>query len=532
MLKQSKPPVEVGTSIEQPSTLQALPPWLAPLPAPAHRPVAVLLCHGMGQQVPFETITSIADRLQADTAPPAQVRQVHFVDAQAPSRTQWLPRAELHLPHPATGAPQPVHVYEAYWAPLTEGVISLTEVVQFLVAAGLGGIWRSFTLLPPGWRRFERWVFGDEQNYGVRLLMPGALFFTLLVVAGLVVINTVLTVVLGTHALGLAAGGQQANLLAELTTDLLWLLGTAGVALSLLGLSQRKHRRCTQARPPIQATFGVLEAVGLVALGLLLLAVVGIAAVMAYHFLALRRDGSTAHATLSLSGRTPAFSVLAVGLVWAAAAGASLVARKFLVQFMGDVAIYLNSYKVDKFNAVRQQIKRLTLDTATTLYSAQAGGGFAYDRVVVLGHSLGSVVAYDTLNALLNLDETLPPDAPLHVADRTSALITYGSPLDKTAFLFDLQHPEAPMRDALAASVQPLIRDPAARSKISWVNIYSKLDVFSGALEFYQLPVGAAPTGPQVRNIEDSQAITPLMAHAQYKTNPLLFAEIKAAIFK
>jgi hypothetical protein len=488
----------------------------------------VLLCHGMGQQVPFETITSIANRLQDTTAPPAQVRQVHFVHAQVPSRTQWLPRAEIHVPDPTTGEAQPVHVYEAYWAPLTEGVISLTEVVQFLVSAGLGGLWRSFTLLPPGLRRFERWVFGDERNYGVRLLTPLVLFGALLVVAGLVAINTILTLVLSTHALGLAADGKQAALLAELTVDLLWLLGTALGALAVLGLSMAKHNRGIKPGNPTQAKFGAMEVLALVALGLLLLAVVGIALVMAYHFLTLRRTGSAAHYTLSLNGSTPEFSVRAVAVVWAVAAGASLVARKLLVQFMGDVAIYLNSYKVDKFYAVRQQIKRLTFDTASTLYGAQANGGFTYDRVVLVGHSLGSVVAYDTLNALLNLDESM--GHRLHVADRTHALITYGSPLDKTAFLFDLQHPEAPMRDALAASVQPLIRDQATRQKISWVNIYSKQDVFSGALEFYQLPAGSVPAGPQVRNIEDTQAFTPFVAHTQYKANPLLLAEIKAAI--
>jgi hypothetical protein len=533
-LKQNKPPVEVCHSIEQPSTLQQLPQWPAPLPAPARRPVAVLVCHGMGQQVPFETITGIASRLQAATAPPAQVRQVHFVDTEAPSRTQWLPRAEIHVPDP-TGAPdQPVHVYEAYWAPLTEGVISLTEVVQFLVSAGLGSLWRSFTLLPLGLRRFERWVFGEERNYGVRLLTPIALFFTLGVVAGLVAINTILTLVLATHAAGLAAAGQQTVLLAELTTDLLWLLGAAGATLGLLGMSMWRHNRGVKSSNPTSVAFGALELLGLVALGLLLLAIMGIGGAMTYHFLTLRTCSLAGHRTLSITGAVPTFSIATVALVWAGAAGASFAARKFLVQYMGDVAIYLNSHKVDKFHAVRQQIKALTFGTACTLYSARDKHDFAYDRVVLVGHSLGSVVAYDTLNAMLNLDETMMPAAPLHVAGRTSALITYGSPLDKTAFLFDLQHPEAPMRDALAASVQPLIRNQIARGKISWVNIYSKLDVISGSLEFYQLPrlPESVEKYPQVTNLQDPQAITPLMAHAQYSSNPLLLQKIKAAIFE
>lgn len=524
ILKSSQPSVNVGPSREAASTLHQPPPWPD---AAAHRPVAVLVCHGMGQQVPFETITGIASQLRDPASPASVVQQVRFVNAHDPGRTQWLPRAEIEVADPAGGAPRPVHVYEAYWAPLTEGAISLTEVVQFLVSAGLGGVWRSFTLRPPAWRRFERWVFGREQDYGPQRLTPWLLLGALLVVAGLVGINSILTLVFGTHAVGLAAQGVQTVLLAELTTDLLWLLGTAVVAVGLLWLSMRRHRRAARAGTLAGLRFGLLEVVGGAATAVLLLVVVGIALAMAYHYQQLR-NGAVAHLTLSVTGHTPTFARWAVVVVWAAAAGASLAARQFLVQFMGDVAIYLNSYKVDKFNAVRQQIKALSFNTACTIYGARDGAALAYDRVVMVGHSLGSVVAYDTLNAMLNLDESMP--APLHVAGRTSALITYGSPLDKTAFLFDLQHPEEPMRDALAASVQPLIRSVAVRTLIRWVNIYSWLDIISGALEFYELPNGASPTAVRVKNKKDPQAITPLMAHAQYGANPLLLAEIRAAL--
>jgi hypothetical protein len=483
----------------------------------------------MGQQVPFETITGIADRLRDPNSAVPVVRQVHFVNPHDPSRTQWLPRAEIEVADPDGGPLRPVHVYEAYWAPLTEGVISLTEVVQFLVSAGLGGFWRSFKLLPPAWRPFERWVFGDEQNYGPQRSTPFLLLGALAVVAALVGINTILTLVFGTHAIGLAAKGTQAVLLAELTTDLLWLLGTATVALGLLALSIVRHDRAARSGPVAleKLRFGVLEGAGLVATGLLLLAIVLVAGAMVYHYLTLRK-GCVDHYTLSITRQTPAFAVWVVTVVWLAAVGASFMARKFLVQFMGDVAIYLNSHKVDKFNAVRQQIKSLTFNTACTIYGARAGAALAYDRVVVVGHSLGSVVAYDTLNAMLNLDESMP--ASLRVADRTSALITYGSPLDKTAFLFDLQHPEEPMRDALAASVQPLIRDVRVRTAIRWVNIYSALDIISGKLAFYELPNGASPAAIHVRNEPDPQAITPIMAHAQYGTNPTLTAAIRAAV--
>src|SRR5213080_2751829 len=59
-----------------------------------------------------------------------------------------------------------------------------------------------------------------------------------------------------------------------------------------------------------------------------------------------------------------------------------------------------------------------------------------YSRVVVVGHSLGSVLAYDTLNALINEDQVCAKQRG--VVSKTRALITFGSPLDKTAFMFRL----------------------------------------------------------------------------------------------
>jgi hypothetical protein len=81
-----------------------------------------------------------------------------------------------------------------------------------------------------------------------------------------------------------------------------------------------------------------------------------------------------------------------------------------------------------------------------------------YDRLVIVGHSLGSVVAYDTLNAMIVADNHANKERK--VAERTSMLLTFGSPLDKTAYVFrNHKAIEAEVRGALAAQVQPLILD-------------------------------------------------------------------------
>jgi hypothetical protein len=388
MMKSAAPRVVVGASLEQPSSLQNLPAWNAS--SDSAKPVAVLICHGMGQQVPFETLASVAERLQAPdaTALPV-VRHVHFTDKDDKSRTNWLPRAEISVPGPAGEAAREVHVYEAYWAPLTEGVISLTEVVRFLATAGGYGVWRNVTGKP-----FERWVFGDERRFRIPIRTPLGLLAALLVVLGLVAINTVLTLVLGANTIGIAGEDSfRGPLLPELTVDLLWLLGIVAAVGVLLWLSSRRHDKGVAPGSPGLPTSGGLEKVALYSLIGALAAVVLIAGLMVYHYLKLHK-GPAEHFSLSLTGPAPEFPLWVMIVVWGAAVLASLKARSFFVQYLGDVAIYLDSYKVDKFHTVRQQIKAVAYNTACTLYGARVPGAdpaaaLAYDHVVLVGHSLG-----------------------------------------------------------------------------------------------------------------------------------------------
>lgn len=102
---------------------------------------------------------------------------------------------------------------------------------------------------------------------------------------------------------------------------------------------------------------------------------------------------------------------------------------------------------------------------------------------------------------------------------RTPLLLTFGSPLDKTAFLFHVDSGGGDAREALASSVQPLIIDLRYRPK-SWINVWSPFDIISGALNFY---------GP-VDNQKDDRATTPIAAHVQYWDNDLIYRHILNAL--
>jgi hypothetical protein len=222
-------------------------------------------------------------------------------------------------------------------------------------------------------------------------------------------------------------------------------------------------------------------------------------------------------------------------IVWIVLLAVSVFVRTVLVQYVGDVAIYLTPYRLDEFFELRESIRKNVRNVARGIYRmADEVGKPYYDAVFVMGHSLGSVITYDTLNQLITDDVAQQSSAGndpaasggLRVAQRTALLLTFGSPLDKTAFLFSVQHDEHNCpRDALVAAAQPLLQDYRYRPQ-RWVNIYSPWDVISGQLDLYD-DANAKETDStnpkRVCNIKDPKATTLLAAHTEYWSNDLVY---------
>jgi hypothetical protein len=159
---------------------------------------AVWVVHGMGQQIPFETLDSLAtgilDVLPNPTQIKPRVRTVKIAD-------QVLQRVELDIDginNEEPGTPvrkYELHLYETYWAPKTEGVAKLTDVVSFLWDGGLRGMLNSV-------KSFKRAMFGGMATFYIRWFTPLWLVLALLILAALTAINAVI----------LAAGGAQTGL--------------------------------------------------------------------------------------------------------------------------------------------------------------------------------------------------------------------------------------------------------------------------------------------------------------------------------
>jgi len=418
------------------------------------RRVAVLVTHGMGQQVPFETLSAIGQALitqhtkgETDKAntPPVNVRRVTLTRQQdAPE----LSRAEVRLI--SNGRPVDVHIYESYWAPLTEGQITFLETVAFLYSAAWNGI---KTCLSRGYvarrgKYFDRWLFEGFHEMEITR-------WTLLLL-----IATVLSITL--------------------------LLIPAFLFFTPIGLDVCKK---------IYETYK-------------------------NHF-------------LSWNPWLAAIAILAVLVVWIIA----YWTHYFIVEYAGDVAIYVSSYKVSRFDKIRNEILTTACTVSREIYSAGIVDRhqLKYDSVVIVGHSLGSVISYDLLNATINWDEA-EGNLQYQVVSRTARLITFGSPLDKTAFLFRTQVANARnLREALAARQQPLILDYARYrpATFRWINIYSPRDIISGSLDYYDLPVDPENPDPDrnpVVNLIDPMATMPLLAHNQYWNNELLHLKLYEAV--
>jgi hypothetical protein len=567
---------------------------------------AIWIVHGMGQQVPFGTLDSLTQGLlrvanTGETRP--RLRTVNLGN-------QTLQRVELDVDgvEPKNGTPPrryELHLYEAYWAPETEGVAKLKDVVSFLLDGGTRGLLNCR-------HNFQRAMFGRMEPFRILMRTAAYIFGTLLILLALAVINGVILAA-GTAAAAAAAvsaskvnapvlvamplGGYWPQLTA-LASSMTAIAFTFGTLLFLAELS-----RPDKLPQGVRVTLSVVTWIGLLATGSAIVITAAVMSVAIYTawgrscFERMPTSELQAFATLLILGcgllvavsmawrahlRSSGQALRANGVllflfgvsflvhiaslgfplwfltnhhidpmpltrtlhkmlhlasssiwVWPFLIALSAKIRTLLIEYAGDVAIYVTPNKLDRFDEVRTKIKQTVRDVASAIYLAREPGNkqFLYEQVAVVGHSLGSVIAYDTLNRLM-LDDWLGNNH-LGIANRTNSFVTFGSPLDKTAFVFTIQGTETyHVRERLAATVQPLIESYPKFRKFRWINVYSRNDVFSGRLLFYDLTTMQNPEVPPeaVHNLVDKDASVPLVAHVDYWKNELVWTELMQQI--
>ncbi|HSB64142.1 MAG TPA: hypothetical protein VLJ18_08245 [Thermoanaerobaculia bacterium] len=476
---------------------------------------AVLVVHGMGQQVRFQGLDQVAQGLLRETGGDTRnpvARTVKIGD-------ETYQRLELFLPLPG-GGEREVHVYEAYWAPITEGQVTLRDVTAFLFGAVLNGVRNLGGAL--------RYSFGRASTIWPPFSSVIALGSSFGVLLTLVAMNGALLALAALN--GLQPGFVSDSLKAHLTEGepallailAAFSLATLALLLVLAGAGWVKRRTARVRLDGLWHALGaVLQALFLVWLSSTLLAGFAVAVLVSgFGPAPWLRDA------LSCPWLAKHWMLPLVALLLASAA-----VRRLFVQYLGDVAAYVTSYKLDRFNEVRQRIKEIARKTAAALYEATEDPGSrkrAYDGVAVVAHSLGSVVAYDALNALL-VDDVVSAEKR-DVSERTRLFLTFGSPLEKTAFLFASQaRRTTDAREALVAALQPLISDYGFRP-FPWINVFSRRDPISGRLVSYDDSSQPLYRERRIRNLPDRDAVLPLLAHLEYFSDAVMVRQLVRAL--
>lgn len=162
--------------------------------------------------------------------------------------------------------------------------------------------------------------------------------------------------------------------------------------------------------------------------------------------------------------------------------------------FMGDIVRYLDLDPRSKHYDTRQKIKSGAVEELRALMDD------GYEQIIVAGHSLGSVIAYDALNRVILQANTgkIKKDE----ANIIKGLVTFGSPLDKIAFFFReyVPYEKTVQRKILAdrhvfratslLEAVNNIKDPINFYKlpeVRWLNFYHIQDLISGKLDLYDL---------------------------------------------
>ncbi len=492
---------------------------------PGPKRYAVFIAHGMGQQVPFETIDVAVRGLQrvADKVP-----GVASVDRNVRTRTvrigtQTQERAEFDLMVKPDGNSDPekveVHVYEAYWAPFTEGEVKLKDVMSFLWQGFMGGIRNSFKPL-------KRWMFEQEAPMKKNKLTSVYFFLTGLILLSLILLNALTGVIVAARILGDKPDAWPGDDLLTVLTFIAALLSGVLLLYGLLLVLVRKFSDSPRKDGPggLRKTFSALLWIGFWVCCTVVI-------VSSFAFVYFTVHGYVGTDYIARVMGSPPFtwwpflgSKVTWIIVWGFLYLVTYLVRNLLVQYPGDVAAYVSSYKLDRFSEIRKKIKGAAFDVLDTVYTATDGTTPYYDRVGLMGHSLGSVVVYDALNAVINKDRL--NDNRDRVMERTKVLVTFGSPLDKTAYIFSVfATGTTSIREKLATTKQPLIQDYGYRD-FRWVNIYSKRDIVAGSLDYYDCETAKGYSDRRkVQNMEDPNAITPLVAHVEYWENEMVFEE-------
>jgi hypothetical protein len=546
---------------------------------PTSKRIAFLVIHGIGQQRPYETLDQFGRGLLEsfagdENAPTWKIYpQLEVCKDPRHEQQSWVRASYRIAPDTPIGFQSDMHtprdtiedisLIEYYWAPITQDKITYTGSLLFLIRAGLqpflymGANINAIGKTDPGrlWK-----VIGREFIRQACLFLPLILFLA----ATLAWLDTA-------KPLSAIKDFRNPSLPVILTAVLIFIrylyMYTIGKA-----LFQSLHAKSGWQKKSIWRLLMLFAFLANLFLWPFLLSPV--LGYIAYFGSNLPRSmpwislhlshwssglstvaANTAfpadwmlrlNALLFLDPRFSAYLPIILWLILAA------FVRFILISYVGDVAVYVNASELAKNFVARSEILDECTATLTGILKAKLRpadplSSPAFDQVYVAAHSLGSVIAYDTINTLLDRARTACSDpAQIQAADldRLQGMVTFGSPLNKIFYFFreqidprqvlrsqtlDLLHSFRVLSNLKqsggAWQFQPITNDDWNEAdryldhNFRWINAYSIEDPVSGRLIFYDLQ--------DELNQEQYNLYPPVIAHLSYWKDPNFYTFVR-----
>jgi hypothetical protein len=471
-------------------------------PADAEK-AAILVIHGIGEQQPYQTLDAFVQGVAREFGIVAGQLEYHLVS----SKIGTLSFIRMPLP-PSRATPRggarTLDFYEFHWAGMVEGRIGFRQVLGWLARTALNPLllWAQQVVVlqplagsKPNWRR----------NMIISLLGELVRAISLLVVAAAVIAPFAYT---STHPQALIDAwdrlrqaipdGRSLLTLAALIVTALLVVATARGGIELI---QRWRKGAGTERAAVDwwASTSIATAA--------LLTILAFAADRVFELHAGELLRNVGQALRPWPVLLPLLAALvAIGL------------GKVLVSYLGDVTLYTAADENSTYYRTRTAI--LKRSTELVRHLCEEGG---YGGVSLAGHSLGSVIAYDTIDKYLkDTNAGVAPAGSGIGVERLRGLLTFGSPLDAVYYFFRTQvGPQEPVRAQILSALHGFRRQTSGRDygpfklapykvlgldQCRWLNVYSPMDLISRRLVFYKVDDQVGRRYP----------LSPIRAHLAY----------------
>ncbi|MEZ4699929.1 MAG: hypothetical protein R2834_06335 [Rhodothermales bacterium] len=210
----------------------------------------------------------------------------------------------------------------------------------------------------------------------------------------------------------------------------------------------------------------------------------------------------------------------------------AIAMRRFLRDYVGDVQLWTTYQETDDKHKTRTEI----LERGTVLMRHVLSDP-ACGRVIVVGHSLGSAIAYDCLLELGRINRAENAENPFKASLRLDVIdhfITLASPIDKIHYFFESHtgkyHRYNRVVDDIRGDIGTVPFAKNRKATIHWVNFWDRADIISGAIDS-----ASSRSAPllMVDNVQVSNYLLglPGPSHSGYFQHERVMSDIFSMIF-